>query len=78
MLDQSHVILYRNDMGVFYWSNMSPTWFYPSENVVYVHHNARGEPVKLEDELKNYYTVVPGYELGTYTWESIPIDMHLV
>ena len=25
MLDQSHVILYRNDMGVFYRTNMSPT-----------------------------------------------------
>ena len=32
----------------------------------------------MEDNLKNCYTVVPGYELGTYTWESIPIDMHLV
>ena len=43
-----------------------------------VHHNARGEPIKLEDDLKNCYTVVPGYELGTYTWESIPIDLHIV
>ena len=43
-----------------------------------MHHNARGEPIKLEDELKNYYTVVPGYELGTYTWESNPIDLHIV
>ena len=43
-----------------------------------MHHNARGEPIKLEDDLKNCYTVVPGYELGTYTWESIPIDLHIV
>ena len=43
-----------------------------------MHHNARGEPIKLEDDLKNCYTVVPGYQLGTYTWESIPIDLHLV
>ena len=43
-----------------------------------MHHNARGEPVKLEDYLRNCHTVVPGYKLGTYTWESIPIDTHLV
>ena len=65
-------------MGVFYQTNMSPTQFYPFENVINVHHNARGEPIKLEDDLKNCYIVVPWYELGTYTWESIPIDMHLV
>ena len=57
---------------------MSPKQFYPFENVINVHHNARGEPIKLEDDLKNYYTILPGYKLGTYTWESIPIDMHLV
>ena len=43
-----------------------------------MHHDARGKPIKLEDDLKNCYTVVPGYKLGTYTWELIPIDMHLV
>ena len=78
MLDQSRVILYRNDMGAYYRTNMSPTQFYPFENVINVHHNARGEPIKLEDDLKNCYTVVLGYELGTYTWESIPIDLHFV
>ena len=78
MLDQSHVMLYRNDMGVYYRTNMSPTQFYPFENVINVHRNARGDPIKLEDDQKNSYTVVPGYELGTYTWESIPIDLHIV
>ena len=29
MLAQIHVILYRNDMGVYYRTNMSPTQFYP-------------------------------------------------
>ena len=32
----------------------------------------------MEDDLKNCYIVVPRYKLGTYTGESIPIDMHLV
>ena len=32
----------------------------------------------MEDDLKNCYIVVPGYKLGTYTWKSIPIDLHLV
>ena len=63
------MILYRNDMGVYYRTNMSPTQFYPFENVINVHHNARGESIKFEDDLKNCYTVVPRYELGTYTWE---------
>ena len=78
MLDQSHVIIYRNDMGVFYRTTMSPTQFYPIENVINVYHNARGEPIKLEDDLKNCYTLVLGYEVGTYTWESLPIKMHLL
>ena len=77
MLDQSHVILYRNDMGVYYRTNMSPTQFYPFENVINVHHNARGEPINLEYDLKNCYIVVSGYELGTYAWDSIPIDLHI-
>ena len=51
MLDQNHIILYRNDMGVYYRTNMSPTQFYPFDNVINVHHNARGEPIKLEDDL---------------------------
>ena len=59
MLDESHVIFYRNDMGVYYRTNMSPTQFYPFENVINVHHNARGEPIKLGDDLKIFYTVVP-------------------
>ena len=32
----------------------------------------------MEDDLRNYYTIVPGYELGTYTWESLPVEMHWV
>ena len=78
MLDQSHVILYRNNMGVFYCTTMSPTQFYTFENVINVYHNERGEQIKLEDDLKKCYMVVLRYELGTYTWESLPIEMHLV
>ena len=78
MLDQNHVILYCNDMGAFYHTAMSPTQFYPFENVINVYHNGRGEPIQLEDDHKNCYTVVPGYELETYTWESLPIELHMV
>ena len=78
MLDQSHVILYCNDMGVYYCTTMSPTQLYPFENVINVYHNTNGELVKLEDDHKNNYTVVPSYELETYTWESLPIELHLV
>ena len=65
-------------MGVYYRKTMSPTQFYPFENVINVYHNTKGELVKLEDDHKNNYTMVPGYELETYTWESLPIELHLV
>ena len=57
---------------------MSPTQFYPFENVINVYHNSKGEPVKLEDDHKNSYTVVRGYELETYTWGSLLVGLHLV
>ena len=57
---------------------MSLTQFYPFENVINVYHNSKGESVKLEDDHKNIYMVVPIYELDTRTWESISIELHLV
>ena len=78
MLDQSHVILYWNDMGVFYCTIMSPTQFHPFENVINVYHNSKGEPMKLEYDHKNSYPIVSGYELETYTWELLPIELHWV
>ena len=54
-------------MGVFYHTTISPTQFNTFENVINVYHNAKGEPIILEDDHKNCYIVVPEYELGTYT-----------
>ena len=78
MIDQNHVILYRNDMGVHYKTMTLPTQFYPFDNVINVYHNSKGEPIKLEDDQGNRYTIISRNELETYTWESIPVELHPV
>ena len=78
MIDQNHVILYQNDMGVFYCTMMSPTQIYLFENVINIYHNSKEEPMILEDDHKNKYTIVTRYELESHTWESISIELQLV
>ena len=53
LIDQEHIVLYKNHVGVYYKTPASPTQFYPFENVINVYHNLQGHPIVLEDDHKN-------------------------
>ena len=59
-------------MGLYYKTLASPTQFYPFENVINVYHNE--DPIVLEDDHRNRYTIVIRNELDTYTWEGILVE----
>ena len=56
----------------------SPTQFYPFENVINVYQNLQGDPIALEDDHRNRFTIVTCEELGTYTREGKPMEVNIV
>ena len=48
MIDQEYKILYRNSVGLFYSTPMSPKYLYPFENLVKVHHDIGETPFHLK------------------------------
>ena len=58
MLDQEHVILYKNSVGVFYCTSLSAMHTFPLKNVINVYHDENGNTIALEDDCKNQYRIV--------------------
>ena len=77
MIDQEYAILYRNSMGLFYSTPMSPTHFYPFENLIKVHHHIRGNTISLEDNHVDHYRIVHIAKLETYTCKKILVSIHV-
>ena len=73
MIEQEHAVLYRNSVGVFYSTTMSPTRIYPFENLIKVYHDLNGNVLSLEDDYANRYRIVNTDELYTYTWRGVPV-----
>ena len=77
MVDQEHIILYRNHVGLFYCTPSYPTQFYPFENVINVYQNLHGNPILLEDNHKNQFAIVTRDEMNTYIGEGIHVQYHV-
>lgn len=75
-LNQDHVALYKNNVGVYYGTKMSVKHTYPLENVIHIYHDEKGDTAALEDDCKNQFSIVHGNELERYTWEGRPILLH--
>lgn len=78
MIDQNDSFLYRNSLGMFYGTTMLPTNFYPPfEKLIRVYHDRRRNIVVLSDKYSNQYRILKMLELGTFTWKSIPMTIHV-
>ena len=73
MIDQEHVALYQNCIGLFYSCLMDLAELFPLENTISVSHDRNGDTISLKDDNGNNCRIVHREEIEIYTWRGVPV-----